>query len=99
MNELNCTEGCNIPSDSNEIKIMIKKLDKELKNFYSDTNKSLLEHDHKLAEMCNNIKTNLSNSIRCLIDSMIEAGEIDELIRRVLLTNDPINVKDFRSYW
>ena len=95
----NCTEGCQIPSDSNEIKIMIKKLDRQVKQFYNDTTKSLLNHDHKLVEMCNTIKTNLSNAIRCLIDSMVESGEIDEIVRRVLLFNDPINIKDFRSSW
>lgn len=95
LNNYNCTEGCKIPSDPNELKIMIKQLDRQVKEFYNDTTKSLLEHDHKLAEMCNAIKNNLSNAIRCLIDSMIEAGEIDEIVRRVLLFNDPVNVKDF----
>lgn len=95
MSDYNCTEGCNIPLDSNEIKVMIKQLNKKVQEFYHDTTKSLLDHDHKLAEMCNVIKTNLSNSIRELINTMVDSGEIDELIRRVLLFNDPINVKDF----
>ena len=34
MNDYNCTEGCKIHSDSNEIKIMIKKLDRQVKKFF-----------------------------------------------------------------
>lgn len=98
MSELNCTEGVKIPSESSEIKFMIKQLNKEVQNFYNDTSKALLEHDHKLAEMCNYLKTNLSDSIRCLINTMVENGEIDEIVRRVIF-NNTINIKDFRCYW
>lgn len=94
-----CTEGCSMPSDTNEIKIMIKQLNKKVQDFYNDTNESLLEHDHKIAEMCNYLKLNLGDSLRTLIDTMIANGEIDEVLRRVLLFNDPISVKDFRSNW
>ena len=90
----NCLEGCEIPQDSNEIKIMIKQLNRKVQEFYNDTTKTLLDHDTKIAEMCNYIKTNLNDSIRCLINTMVETGEIDEIVRRVIF-NNTINIKDF----
>lgn len=98
MNNINSSvEECNFSSSPNEIKILIKQLNTKLTNYYNDTNKSLLEHDHKISELCNHLKDNLSDSIRSLIDNMIDNGEIDEIVRRVIF-NNTINVKDFRCY-
>lgn len=95
----NCLGECEFPEDNNEIKIMLKQLRREVFKFYNDTTKSLLGHDGKIAELCKYIKDNLSNSLRCLLDSMLESGEIEELIKQTLFANVPLSVKDFRGSW
>ena len=40
----------------------------------------------KIAELCKYIKDNLSNSIRCLLDTMLQNGELDEIIKECLLS-------------
>lgn len=92
---LNCIEGCNIPSDTNEIKIYVKRLIREFKEFYLDTTKTLLEHDSKMAELCNYLKDNLSDSLRCLLDTMIASGELEQLIKEMLCNHDPVSVKEY----
>lgn len=94
-NVLNCTEGCNIPSDTNEVKIYVKRLIREFKTYYENTTKSLLEHDHKIAELCNYLKGNISDSLRCLLDSMIASGEIEQLIKEMICNHDPVSVKEY----
>ena len=94
-NILNCTEGCDIPSDTNGVKIYVKRLIREFKTYYEDTTKSLLEHDHKIAELCNYLKGNISDSLRCLLDSMIASGEIEQLIKEMICNHDPVSVKEY----
>lgn len=97
-NILNCTEGCNIPSDTNELKIFVKKLIKEVEELSKTTEAKLLLHDGKIAELCRYLKDNLSNSIRCLLLDMDESGELDKIIGDVIntmLTAGVVNVKEF----
>lgn len=65
-----CEEIGNLPSCPNELKIMIAQLKREIKKIMEDTNSTLLIHDGKIAELTKYIKDNLSNSLRCLIDTM-----------------------------
>lgn len=80
----NCEEGCNLPSSPNDIKILLKNLIFEIEKLKNDTEASLLLHDGKIAELCKYIKDNLSNSIRCLLDSMKLSGELDLIIKDVV---------------
>ena len=100
MNYTNkCVEGCNLPSTPNDIKILLQQIIREVKELSETTEAKLLLHDGKIAEMCKYIKDNLSNSIRCLLDSKKLSGELDEIINDSILNelanlkNDSINIK------
>lgn len=82
-----CVEGCNTPSSPNEIKILLNQIKREIKELATTTEAKLLCHDGKIAEMCKYIKDNLSNSIRCLLDSMLMSGELEEIIVSII-SND-----------
>lgn len=81
---IDCTEGYNIPSESNELKIFIKRLIKEVEDLSKTTEATLLKHDGKIAELCKYVKDNLSNTLRCLVDTMLSSGELEEIIKEVL---------------
>lgn len=54
----------------------------------------------KIAELCKYIKDNLSNSIRCLLDTMLAEGELDLIIKETLTDfhyrlPNTVNVKMF----
>lgn len=59
-----------------------------MQNYYAMTG--------KIAELCKYIKDNLSNTIRCMLDNMIETGELDKIINDIIneLKNDSINIRD-----
>ena len=65
-----CVEGSFIPSTPNELEILYRQLKREIELLIKNTNNQLLRHDEKIAELCKYIKDNLSNSLRCLINSM-----------------------------
>lgn len=99
-----CVEGCNIPSSPNDIKILLMQIKREVDELVKTTEAKLLLHDGKIAEMCKYIKDNLSNSIRCLLDSMQLSGEFGDIINEVVLNevkllesklNYFINVKEY----
>ena len=75
-----CEEGCSLPSSPKDIEILINNLIREVKILQDTTEAKLLKHDGKIAEMCKYIKDNLSNSLKCLINTMKLSGEIDEII-------------------
>lgn len=82
MSNLNsCVEGCDLPSTPNDMKILLKNIKVDIKKLMTETEAKLLCHDGKIAELCMYIKNNLSNSIRCLLDSMEESGELDRIIK------------------
>lgn len=82
-----CVEGCNIPSTENDIKILLMQIKREVEELANSTEAKLLLHDGKIAELCKYLKDNLSNTIRCLLDSMKLSGELDELITEVIDSN------------
>ena len=93
MNNINCENFNEL--DNNEVLIAIKQLRREVLKYYNDTTKSLLCHDKQIAELVNTIKNNLSNELRSLLDSMLESGEIESIIKQTLFANVPLSVKDF----
>lgn len=80
----NCCEGESLPSNSNEIEILIRQLKREVKALMQSTETRLLCQNKKIDETMVYIKNNLSNAIRELIDSMIQSGEIDEVIKSTI---------------
>lgn len=74
---------------SNELEILMRQIQREVEKFYNDTTAKLLLHDGKIAELCNYVKTNLSNSIRELLDNMKISGELDEIITSTLTSIGP----------
>lgn len=82
-----CCGGNNLPSHSNEIEILIRQLKREVKELLKTTEAKLLCQDKKISETMVYIKNNLSNSIRELLDSMINSGEMDEIITDIIFDN------------
>lgn len=96
-NELfNCVEDSSLTSTPNDIKILLNQIKREVEKLINDTEAKLLLHDGKIAELSLYIKTNLSNTIRCLLDSMKLSGELDSIIGEVvsgIIQGSAINVK------
>ena len=94
-----CCEGINLPSHDNEIEILIRQLKKEVKELLKTTQAKLLCQDKKIAETMVYIKNNLSNALRDLLNSMLESGQLEDLITSVVansievLENDVENLK------
>ena len=80
---------CDLNVKDNELEILVRQLKREVKKLMETTDSKLLAHDGKIAEMCNYLKTNLSNSIRELIDSMELSGELDNLILSTISDLEP----------
>lgn len=76
-----CCGGESLPSNSNEIEILIRQLKREVEKLMQTTEARLLCQNKKIDETMVYIKNNLSNALRELIDSMIQSGEIDEIIK------------------
>ena len=79
--------GVNMDSNDNTIKILIKQLKRQVKELMQTTQAKLLCQDKKIAECCTYIKNNLSNYLRDLFDSMLESGEIEQIIKDIILDN------------
>lgn len=69
-----------LPSYNNEIEILIRQLKREVKELMETTEARLLCQSKKIDETMVYIKNNLSNALRELLDSMLESGEIEEII-------------------
>lgn len=80
-----CCGGINLPSHDNEIEVLIRQLKREVKELLKTTEARLLCQDKKIAETMVYIKNNLSNAIRDLLDSMLNSGEIEEIIKETVL--------------
>ena len=98
-----CGDG-ELPSSPNDIKILLVKLKNEVDELVKTTEAKLLCQDGKIAEACQYLKNNLSNSIRCLLADMQASGELDKIITDAVLgeydllrkkVNDFINVKEY----
>lgn len=70
LDKSGCEESCDIPSSPNDLKILLKQINREIKDLTTKTEAKLLLHDGKLAELCKYLKDNLSNSIRCMFLDM-----------------------------
>ena len=80
----NCCGGINLPSHDNEIEILIRQLKKEVNELMKTTQAKLLCQDKKIAETMVYIKNNLSNALRILLNSMLESGQLEDLITGVV---------------
>lgn len=95
----NCCGGVSLPSYDNEIEVVIRQLTKEVKELLQTTEARLLCQDKKIAETMVYIKNNLSNALRNLLNSMLESGQLEDLITSVVansievLENDVDNLK------
>lgn len=96
--DCNC-EGIDLPSHDNELEILVRQLQREVKKLIDITNKKLLCQDKKIAETMLYVKNNLANALRLLLNSMLESGELEDLITGVvansieILENDVANLK------
>lgn len=94
-----CCGGINLPSHDNELEILVRQLQREVKKLLDTTNKKLLCQDKKIAETMLYVKNNLANALRLLLNSMLESGELENLITGVvanaieILENDVANLK------
>lgn len=80
----NCCGGISLPSHDNEIEILIRQLKKEVNELMKTTQAKLLCQDKKIAETMVYIKNNLSNALRVLLNSMLESGQLEDLITGVV---------------
>ena len=80
------SECCNLNVDSNKNDILIAQLKREIKALSDTTTARLLIQDKKIAETCVYIKENLSNELRVLLDTLLNSGELSEIITSTLLS-------------
>lgn len=80
----NCCEGMKLPSHDNEIEILIRQLTKEVKELLKTTEARLLCQNKKIDETMVYIKNNLSNALRNLLNSMLESGQLEDLITGIV---------------
>lgn len=80
----NCCGGISLPSHDNEIEILIRQLKKKVNELMKTTQAKLLCQDKKIAETMVYIKNNLSNALRILLNSMLESGQLEDLITGVV---------------
>lgn len=85
-----CCDGVNLPSHDNEIEVLIRQLKREVKELLQSTQAKLLCQDKKIAETMVYIKNNLSNAIRNLLDSMLESGELEDIITSIIENNQAL---------
>lgn len=101
-----CCDGTSLPSYNNELEILVRQLKREVEKLMTTTEARLLCQSKKIDETMVYIKNNLSNALRDLLDSMLESGEIEELITETVtnaitlleseveeLTNDVNDIK------
>lgn len=80
----NCCGGTSLPSYNNELEILVRQLQREVKTLMETTEARLLCQSKKIDETMVYIKNNLSNALRDLIDSMLESGELEEIITSII---------------
>lgn len=80
----NCCGGTSLPSCDNELEILVRQLQREVNKLMETTEARLLCQSKKIDETMVYIKNNLSNALRELLDSMLESGEIEELITQAI---------------
>ena len=79
-----CCPGMHLPSQDNEIEILVRRLTKEVKDLMKSTEARLLCQNKKINETMVYIKNNLSNALRELLNSMLESGQLEDLITGIV---------------
>ena len=79
-----CCPGMHLPSHSNEIEILVRRLTKEVKELMKSTEARLLCQNKKIDETMVYIKNNLSNALRNLLNAMLESGQLEDLITGIV---------------
>ena len=79
-----CCPGMHLPSQDNEIEILVRRLTKEVKDLMKSTEARLLCQNKKIDETMIYIKNNLSNALRDLLNSMLESGQLEDLITGIV---------------
>lgn len=87
MKNNNCCGGISLQSCNNELEILVRQLQREVNKLMQTTEARLLCQSKKIDETMVYIKNNLSNALRDLLDSMLESGELEEIITSVI-SND-----------
>lgn len=85
-----CCGGESLPSYNNEIEILIRQLKKEVQDLMKTTEARLLCQNKKIDETMIYIKNNLGNALRVLLNSMLESGELEELIKSIIANNQEL---------
>lgn len=80
----NCCGGISLPSCNNELEILVRQLQREVNKLITSTEARLLCQSKKIDETMVYIKNNLSNALRELLDSMLESGEIEQIITEAI---------------
>ncbi len=91
-----CDEN-NLKVKDNEIELLIRELRRELDTLIKDTDARLLIAEGKIVDAVVYLKTNLTNEIRELLDTMDQTGELDEIITSAVLNTiklmeDKVNI-------
>ena len=85
-----CCGGESLPSYNNEIEILIRQLKKEVQDLMKTTEARLLCQNKKINETMVYIKNNLGNALRVLLNSMLDSGELEELIESIIANNQEL---------
>lgn len=93
----NCCGGINLPSHDNELEILVRQLYKEVQELMKTTTAKLLCQDKKIAETMVYIKNNLSNALRILLNSMLESGQLEDLITGVVANSIEVLENDVEA--
>lgn len=93
----NCCGGISLPSHDNEIEILVRQLYKEVQELMKTTTAKLLCQDKKIAETMVYIKNNLSNALRLLLNSMLESGQLEDLITGVVANSIEVLQNDVEA--
>lgn len=78
--------SCNLNVDDNKNELIHKRLEQEIKNLANDLNAKVLMQKGAIAELCEYIKGNLTNTLRTLLDDMKYSGELDTIITEAVLS-------------
>lgn len=80
----NCCGGNSLPSSNNKYMLEMEQLKREVKELLKQYQTTLLCQNQKINETMVYIKNNLSNSLQELLDSMIQSGELEDLINETI---------------
>ena len=73
-------KDCALPSNDEELKVLLNRLLTNQNKFIEDANTTLFEQNKKISELCLSLKNELTNNIIALLDVMKATGELDDII-------------------